>query len=528
MAPPEAHHQADPELDETLHDDSVPILTERTPLIHNLKDHDGEHADLSVAVIKTEAKTLVSLAWPVSFAYVLQVSLSLAQIFSVGHIGTKELAASALTTMLCNVTGYSIGMGMASALDTLCSQAHTGSKDPHALGKHMQRGIVIMAVMCLPIGILWWFAADFLRLMGQQEDIAQLSGTFARYALIGLFPMLVNECMKRYLQAQGIMKATLVVIMIASPLNAFLQYLLVWSSMGFGVIGAPIATSITYWCLPVLTGLYIKFVAGGESWGGWEWKEALDLPQIWEFLKLGLPCVAMTCSEWWAFEIVALAAGWIGDKELAAQTIVLNTCSLTYVIPLGISIAASTRIGNALGAYCPQTARAAAVACILLALCVATVNSSALISVRYAWGWLWSADEEVVGLVATVLPLAAIFQFSDAIGAGVGGILRGCGRPDLGAYINLAGYYVIGLPIGLIATFKYNMDIAGLWMGLTVGLFLVSLTMLIIVYRLNWTGEADRARTRIMKVDQGYGALLPGDVLVDDAITGDDDGYLSA
>lgn len=202
MAPPEAHTFVDHE------DTSIPPVTENTPLLDNLKQHEAEAAEdtthaLSPKVIKEETTTLVQLAWPVSLGYVLQQSLNLAQIFTVGHIGTKELAACALTTMLCNVTGYSIGIGMASALDTLCSQAHTGSRDPHALGKHLQRGIVVMAALCFPIAGLWWFAADFLRLMGQDQDIAELSGVFARYAIIGLFPYLVNECMKRYLQAQG-------------------------------------------------------------------------------------------------------------------------------------------------------------------------------------------------------------------------------------------------------------------------------------------------------------------------------------
>ncbi|KAI9098681.1 mate-domain-containing protein [Phlyctochytrium arcticum] len=414
--------------------------TEETPLLLNeLKEHDEEHSELTVAAVKTEAKQLLSFAWPISLAYVLQTTLSLGQVVSVGHIGTTELAASSLATMLCNVTGISIGMGMASALDTLCSQAHTGSRDQHSLGRHLQRGIVVMAFLCFPIALLWWHAETLLLLVGQHPEVAKLSGVFTRYALIGLFPSLVNECLKRYLQAQGIMKASLFVIIIAAPINIFLQYLLVWSRFSIGVIGAPIGTALTYCALPILTSLYIRFIDGRQGWGGWDWKEATDLRQIWEFLKLGIPCVAMTCSEWWAFEIVALAAGIVGSPELAAQTIVLNTCSITYVIPLGLSIGASTRIGNALGAMCPKTARIAGWSCILLALIIAVANSTALISVRHSWGYLLSSEEDVVKLVATILPLAAVFQLSDAIGAAAGGILRGCGRPELGAYVNLIG-----------------------------------------------------------------------------------------
>ncbi|TPX55066.1 hypothetical protein PhCBS80983_g05634 [Powellomyces hirtus] len=472
-------------------------LTERTPLLNDLRSHESEHAHLTVAVIKTEMKALITLGWPVSLGYVVSMSILLAQIFTVGHLGTRELSSIALTGMFCNVSGYSIGIGMASALDTLCSQSHTGSKDPHALGKHLQRGIVVMFFLCFPIGILWWFAEEFLLLMGQQEEIAAMSGRFAKVALIGLFPYLINECLKRYLQAQGIMKAGMVVVSFAAVLNIFLQWLLVWSPLSLGVIGAPIATTIVNCTLPLLTAVYIKYVAGGSCWGGWDWKEALDMRQIWGFLKLGVPCVAMTCSEWWAFEVVALAAGWLGEAELAAQTIALTTCSLAYVIPLGLSIAASTRIGNALGAYATQTARAAALASVLVAACLAVVNCSLLLIVRNRWGWLWTADPAVVKLVAAILPFAALFQLSDAVGAAAAGILRGCGRPDLGAYINLGGYYVIGLPLGLTTAFKFGMGLTGLWLGLTVGLISVSTITLVIIWNMSWGKEAERARDRI-------------------------------
>ncbi|KAJ3036320.1 hypothetical protein HK097_003874, partial [Rhizophlyctis rosea] len=215
-------------------------------------------------VMKREAKILGKLAWPVTAGYVMQMSLSLAAVFSVGHLGKKELASAALANMFCNVTGYSIGIGMSSALDTLCSQAHTGSSDPHAVGKHLQRAIVVMAALCFPVGLIWWFADSILLLLGQDPEIAALSAKFSRWALIGLFPYLVNECLKRFLQCQGIMKANMAVILIASPINIFLQWLLVWSPIGLGVIGAPIATGITFCLLPVATWGYIMFVDGGE------------------------------------------------------------------------------------------------------------------------------------------------------------------------------------------------------------------------------------------------------------------------
>jgi MATE family multidrug resistance protein len=151
----------------------------------------------------SEIQTLLKLAWPVSAAYLLQMSLGLASVFSLGHLGTNELAASALATMFCNVTGFSIGIGFASALDTLCSQAFTGSNDPKALGKHLQRAFLVMLLLSLPISILWLYAENVFLVLGQDPTISALAGEFSAYMILGLFPNFVNECLKRYLQAQG-------------------------------------------------------------------------------------------------------------------------------------------------------------------------------------------------------------------------------------------------------------------------------------------------------------------------------------
>jgi MATE family multidrug resistance protein len=201
----------------------------------------------------------------------------------------------------------------------------------------------------------------------------------------------------------------------------------------------------------------------------------------------------MICSEWWAFEIVALLAGLLGNKTLAAQTIVLNTSTLAYMLPLGISVASSTRIGNCLGGQMPFRAKMASRAALLVAFVIAGLNCGLLFGIRHSWGWLWTTDAEVVQIVSTILPLAALFQFSDGLGAVGGGVLRGAGLQKTGAFINLAGYYLLGLPLGGILAFKYTWGLPGLWIGLTTGLITVSFILLWIIYRMDWEGEANRA-----------------------------------
>nr|KAJ3422466.1 hypothetical protein HK105_007893 [Polyrhizophydium stewartii] len=449
------------------------------------------HAPITAALVWDETGRIVTLTWPILVGYVLISSLSIASILSLGHVGTKELAASALTTMFCNVTGFSLGMNC--AMDTLCSQAYTASRDKYALGKHLQRSIVVMVVMSIPISIIWLFTKEILLAFGQDPEISELSGVFARWMLPGLVPYLVGDSIKRYLQTQGIVKASMWVIAIVAPVNIFLQWFLVWSPYAIGIVGAPIATSISNTLICLMTMAYTAWIDGYETWGGWDWNEALDMRQIWIYVKLGVPGIAMVCSEWWAFELVALASGLLGDQALAAQTVVLNTCSLTYIIPMSVSIAISTRIGNSLGAGLPLSSKVVAVTGYALGFVLAMINASFLYIVRDSWGWVYSNDAEVVTIVASVLPLAALFQLSDGLCAIGGGVLRGCGRQHLGAYINLAGYYIAGLPVGLYAGFRLGFGLEGIWFGLTVALVIVSATIGVLVVRTDWSKEVENA-----------------------------------
>jgi MATE family multidrug resistance protein len=289
---------------------------------------------------------LVKLGIPVLAANALSFSVIIAPLFSLGHLGTQYLAAVALATMFCSVTGFSVGSGLTTALDTLCSQSLTGSSDKHALGKHLQRALFVQLLLCIPVIIIWNFAEPVLILFGQDIEIARIAGQFVKFLMPGLYPYLANRCLVSYLQAQGIMDAGLFIMLVAAPTNALFQWALVWApNLNIGANGAPLATSLTNILVFALTSAYIYFVKGGDRFGGFEYKEIFDFRQIWIYIKLGIPGVIMVCSEWWAFEIVALAAGWISDEVLAAQSITLNVCTFLFYFPLGISIAANTRIG---------------------------------------------------------------------------------------------------------------------------------------------------------------------------------------
>jgi MATE family multidrug resistance protein len=312
----------------------------------NFEENHAIDVPLSLDSLLRESKRISIKGWPLVVSFFINNSINLSPIFSLGHLGTDYLAAIALTSMFCNITGFAVGIGMASALDTLCSQSFTGSSDRYALGKHLQRGLVIQAVLSIAIIILWFNTEQLLLLLGQDQRIAMLSGEMARWLAIGIFPNLVSSCIQRYLQGQGIMMASFYVMIIAAPINIFMQWAFVWSTFAkIGPIGAPLATSITNIIICGLLVGYTAFIRGSACWGGWELKEMFDTKKLYGYLKLGFPGVLMICSEWWAFEIMALLAGLLGKNSLAAQTVMLQTSTITYLIPMGFAVASANITG---------------------------------------------------------------------------------------------------------------------------------------------------------------------------------------
>ncbi|KAF9178618.1 hypothetical protein BGZ51_007616 [Haplosporangium sp. Z 767] len=468
-----------------------------------------------------EFKILLRYSGPVVLTYVLQNSLQLASLVSLGHLGSIELAASSLASMFAAVTCWSVSLGTATALDTLCSQSYT-SHHPHTLGLHLQRAILVLMLLFIPIAGVWMSSEYVFLLLGQEKALAEHAALFLKGLLPGAPAFLIFECVKKFLQAQGNMHASTYVLLIASPINVVLNYVLVWNKyIGIGYIGAPIATSISYWNMLILLLLYIRFVDGYQGWGGW----TRDSLTGWRaFLKLALPGVMMVCTEWWAFEVVSLAASYLGTVALAAQSVVVQTSGLLYTVPFGVSIAASNRVGNLIGMGDARSAKVSSRVSIALSIIFGMVNSTMLIIFKERWGRLFSDDQDVVNTVAAILPLVALFQISDGLAGVGGGVLRGVGLQHLGAYLNVIAYYLVAFPIGYILAFKLQWGLEGLWSALCVALWMVGLGELWVIYKTNWPVEVVKCKARNDLLAKRQ-ASLEADIAADfpDTIRGEED-----
>ncbi|KAK8080681.1 ethionine resistance [Apiospora hydei] len=388
--------------------ETSPLLTgSTTPGLDPSDEQFNEQWEAAVASGKIhttwqrEVKTITVYSLPLIVTFVLQYSINISGIFSVGHIGKIELGAVSLATMTANITCYAPFQGLTTSLDTLCSQAY-GSGHKHLVGLQFQRMIYFLWALTFPIAVVWFFAEDILLLMIPDPRSAELAGLYLRITIAGIPGFCALECGKRFVQSQGLFHVTTYVLIIAAPLNVLMQWLFVWK-FEWG------------------------FKRGPDRCGD---HSELDAGTP---ILLALPGMIMVLAEWFAFEILTLASSQFGTSYLAAQSCLMTLTSTTFQVPFPLSIAASTRIAYLIGAKLVDAAKTSAKVAFFGALMVALFNVTLLSSLRYKLPLLFTSDQEVIELVAAIMPLVAVMQLFDGMAAMAHGLLRGIGRQHFGA-----------------------------------------------------------------------------------------------
>lgn len=401
--------------------------------------------------------------------------------------------------MIPRPVGWCIALGGGSALDTLGSQAFTGGSRSTDLAVHFQRCVVLLWILLIPVGVLWAFMEPALLAIKEPPRLCKDVQAILRILIFGAPGYIAFESLKKYLQCQGIMKAATWVLIIVSPINIALNIFLVHYT-SLGMLGCPVALSITYWCaffLLIAVTSMSSVHKQNATWGGFQPKAVFNIESCVEFLKLALPGILMVGTEWAAFEIVALAAGRLGELPLAAQSVIMTTDQIISTLPFGFGVVASNRIGNLIGARTAIGARNAAHAIALISVIIGFVVMMMMLAVRNKFGYIFSDDEDVVQLVSRVMPLVASFQIADALANSCGGVLRGQGKQHLGAVFNLVAYYILALPIGITLAFKTDLGLQGLWIGQVIGLFTVGLSEYGVVWLgTNWDREIQKGIKR--------------------------------
>ncbi|KAL6592651.1 hypothetical protein ACP70R_049326 [Stipagrostis hirtigluma subsp. patula] len=461
------------------------------------KDDGGESLAMAVVVpaASEEVKRQLWLAGPLIAGSLLQSLIQMISVMFVGHLGELPLAGASMASSFAAVTGFSLLLGMASALDTLCGQAF-GARQFHLLGIYKQRAMLLLTLVSVPLAVVWFYTGQILLLFGQDADIAAEAGAFARWMIPALFAYGPLQCHVRFLQTQNIVLPVMASAGAAAACHLVVCWALVFG-LGMGSKGAALGNAVSYWINVAILAVYVRASASCKrTWTGFSMEAFRDALG---FLRLAVPSALMVCLEWWSFELLVLLSGLLPNPQLETSvlSITLNTANCLFMIPYGLGAAISTRVSNELGAGRPRAARLAVRVVMFLAVSEGVVMGLVMVCVRYVWGHAYSDEEEVVTYVARMMLVIAVSNFFDGIQCVLSGVARGCGWQKIGACVNLGAFYAVGVPAAYLIAFVLRIGGMGLWMGIVCGIVVQVVLLVAITLCTDWQQEATKAKNRV-------------------------------
>ena len=417
------------------------------------------------------------LAVPVVLAQVGLMLMGVVDTLMVSRVSAEALAAVALGNLY--FTSLMLpAAGTLMVLDAVVSQA-LGAGDREAAARGVQRGFVMAAGIAIIMSVVLYPASPVMMLLHQPPRLVPIASSYVRISILGALPFLAFVVLRQSLQAMKRMRVMLGVIVIANIANAALNWVFIYGHAGSPAMGAPgsaWATVASRWMMALLL-LGFGWSAMRPALVPWH-RETLHAAPLRAMLRLGLPIAFMQALEYGAFAAIGVLMGVLGTTEMAAHQIAINLASLTFMVPLGIGAAAAVRVGHAAGAADAEAARESARAAIVCGAGFMSVTAVLLLIIPGAIAALYAPDQPVLALASALLPVAGVFQVFDGIQAVCAGVLRGLGDTRVPFIINLAGFWLVGLPVSVLLGFHTSMGAIGLWWGFVAALSVVSVLLL--------------------------------------------------
>lgn len=438
------------------------------------------------ASAQEEARALVRLALPLVGANLLQMAVSAVDVIFVARLGTRDLAASTLGVFLFNLLMYAM-IGLTSAAAPLIA-AELGRR------KHAVREVRRSVRMALWVGaagsaivmLILAHGETLLRLAGQDPEVARRAGRFLDILLVAIVPGVASGVMRTAAAALGRPGWAFLVTGLALALGILGNWVFVFGHLGvpaLGLEGSAIASvlsltamALAYWLILTHDRRLRRYRLFGRWWAA-EW------PRFREIVRLGVPISLTWMFEGALFGGAALLMGLIGVNEVAAHAVALNIAAVAFQVPFGVAQAATIRVGMAYGARdAVWIGRAGRVALALgigfmgvsaAAMWIAPrLFVSAYVDVRDP------ANAIVVALAIRYLAVAAVFQLVDGAQAVAAGVLRGLQDTRVPMLVALFGYWAVGFAVAAVLGFRTPLEGTGVWIGLAVGLLVVSALLL--------------------------------------------------
>lgn len=427
-------------------------------------------------MFRTEAKNTIQLALPIIIGELAQMALHIIDSAMVGAISYKQLAAAALVINAMNIP-FVVGIGMTISVSQMVSMAH-GRRDAAAVSHYFYNGFLLCALTALVISGGLYASKSILFHLGQDPDVVVLAMPFMRLMSISIIPMLLFMTLKQFADGLEYTKTAMLLSLAGMPVNILLNWLLIYGNWGFPrleLAGAGWATLITRSLMFVVLALIILKHPTFRRYMAVSKRQWYVHTSTWrELLHIGIPSSLQIGMEAGAFAVSGILIGTFGAVPQAAHQIALSCAAFTFMVSMGLAQAGSIRVSNAYGRLDWPKISVIGKSTLFTALCYGLFCAIAFTLFRKQLPLLFNDNAEVLGLAALLLLFAAVFQISDATQAIGAGLLRGIKDVRVPTLLVGIAYWVVGLPVGYILGFSFNMGAAGMWLGLILGLTMAS------------------------------------------------------
>ncbi|MFT4095173.1 MAG: MATE family efflux transporter [Niabella sp.] len=421
---------------------------------------------------KTEARNTLKLALPIIFGELAQMSLHLIDTAMIGYLGYKQLAAAALVLNVINIP-FIFGIGVTISVAQMVSLAH-GKFDKQMVSHYFFNGFCLCAFCGIVISGALLLSQHILLHLKQDPEVVAMALPFMRLMSISIIPMVLFMTLKQFADGLQYTKTAMTLSIVAIPLNAFLNWLFIYGHLGFPkmeLIGAGYATLLTRTVIFIILGVVIlnhklfkKYVAVAKN----QWK--INWTTIKQLLRIGIPSSLQIGMEAGAFAGSGIIIGMIGAAPQAAHQIALSCAAFAFMVSLGLSQAGSIRVSHAYGTYNWKRIAVIGRSTVTLAVIYGAVCCILFSIFRMQLPLLFNHENNVVGIAAGLLLLAAVFQIPDALQAVSAGLLRGIKDVNIPTLFVFIAYWIVGLPLGCLMAFHFGMNERGMWWGFISGL----------------------------------------------------------
>ncbi|GAB6096783.1 MATE family efflux transporter [Desulfatiferula olefinivorans] len=397
----------------------------------------------------------------------------------VGRVGTVPLAASAVAQVLFFLV-LVFGLGVSMAVTPLVAQAF-GAGDKARCGVVLRQGLLVNLVTSIGLFMLTFVLADSIRFLNQPPEIVQPAGIYMKMLGLSIVPVMVFQTYKQFAEGLSVITSAMVITLLANLVNVFANWVFIFGNLGFPAMGLTGAGLGTFSSRTFMAVAMVVVIARSPSLRAFDPSlryRTIDTAMIRKLLSIGVPAGFQYVFEVSSFAGASLVIGWIGTLELAAHQIALNLASISYMISLGVSSAATVRVGTALGRQDIGETRMAGFSALALVSLFMAVFALAFIGLRTVLPGFYVTDPEVIRITAGILLIVAVFQISDGAQTVGIGMLRGIMDMKIPTLMTFIAYWIIGIPAGYVLGITSGMGVTGVWLGLFAGLTASALMVL--------------------------------------------------